>query len=600
MSSISPASPLPALLQEASLHMQQRSFASAKALLDRASSLAPHVRDVQMLQAILAIQTRQNKKGEQILRDILQRNPSDVDALANLGYLMLEAKRNQEALEWLDRAIQIQPQHAGLHLNRGVTLAALDRTEEAIQSYERSLALEPRDPQTHFALGQLMQGQQDFQRAFACYQRALALNPNHPDALSNLLFTHHYVEDFNPQTNHDLARRLSPSARMPQGVRAGSRPPKPSLRVGFVSADLREHPVGYFLEGVLAQVDRTRFSLHAYSNNIFEDHISERLRPQFTSWQCIEALNDQDAAALIRQDQIDVLIDLSGYTAGHRQGLFALRPAPLQISWLGYFSTTGQPAIDYVLADPVSVPPEEESLFVERIWRMPTVRYCFTPPEGAPANTVLPTLERGYITFGSFQALSKLNNRVLRVWAEILRRAPMARLRIQSKKLDQPEARSRFEEQLKTCDLPMERVRLIGSQIRADYLAAYGEVDIVLDTFPYPGGTTTVEALWMGVPTLTLAQPGMLGRQGQSIMHAVGLPEWSSGSEADYITAAVHWAQAGMECLLELGQLRTELRERVKNTPLFDASRFARDFEQAIADMWQSNPQQAPSQHVIS
>ncbi|MBY4594191.1 tetratricopeptide repeat protein [bacterium BD-1] len=580
--------------------MQQRSFTSAQALLDRASSMAPHVRDVQMLQAILAIQTRQSEKGEQILRGILQSNPSDVDALANLGYLMLEAKRNQEALEWLDRAIQIQPRHAGLHLNRGVTLAALDRPDEAIQSYERSLNLEPRDAQTHFALGQLLQGQQDFQRAFASYQRALALNPGHPEALSNLLFTHHYVEDFSPQANHDLARRLSPSARMPQGVAASARPPKSSLRVGFVSADLREHPVGYFLEGVLAQLDRTRLSLYAYSNNIFEDQVSEKLRSQFTSWHVIEALNDQDAAALIRQDQIDVLIDLSGYTAGHRQSLFALRPAPLQISWLGYFSTTGQTAIDYVLADPISVPPEEEGLFVERIWRMPSIRYCFTPPPSAPAAALLPALERGHITFGSFQALSKINDRVLKAWAEILRRAPMTRLRIQSKKLDHPEARSRFEEQLKTCDLPMERVHLIGSQSRADYLAAYGEVDIVLDTFPYPGGTTTVEALWMGVTTLTLAQPGMLGRQGQSIMHVAGLPEWVASSEADYITTAVHWAQAGMEHLLELAQLRTELRERVKSTPLFDASQFARDFERAIADMWQTTPLQAPSPHVRS
>ncbi len=590
MSSIPPAKPLPVLLQEVTHHLQQGSFAAAQALLDQAHRIAPHVRDVQMLQAILAVQTHQNEKAEQIFRDILQRDPSDVDALANLGFLLLQTRRNQEAAEWLERAVEIQPKHAGLHFNLGAALQAVDRHEDARQSYERSLALDPSDAQTHLALGQLLQDQQDFQGAFASYQQALELNPGHAQALGKLLLAHPYTEDFDPQAHHDLAGRLAPSSRMPHEPQAGLRAPKPQLKVGFVSADLREHPVGLFLESMLSQIDGARLSLFAYHNNAFEDEASARLRPHFTQWRAIDTLNDQDAAALIRQDQIDVLIDLSGYTAGHRQGLFALRPAPLQVSWLGYFSTTGQPAIDYVLADPVSVPPEEEHLFVESIWRMPSIRRGFIPPADAPAITPLPALERGRITFGCFQALPKLNNRVLTCWAVILQRAPMARLRIQSEQLDLPGARSRFESRLQACGLPTERVQLVGRQSRADHLAAYSDVDLLLDTFPYPGSTATAEALWMGVPTLTLALPGMLGRQGQSIMHTAGLADWVTSSESDYVARAVQWAQAGMEPILDLVQLRASLRERVQGTPLFDARRFARDFEQAIAGMWQTDP----------
>ncbi len=540
-----------------------------------------------MLQAILAVQTRQAEKAENIFNGILQINPSDVDALANLGFLLLQAERSKEARALLERAIQLQPRHAGLHLNLGVALEALGHTQDALQSYQRSLALDPKDAQTHFAIGKLLQRRQDYQGAFASYQRALSLNPHHADALSSLLFTHHYLEDFSPLVNSAWARRLSPSSGLARARSASRGALKPLLRVGFVSADLREHPVGFFLEATLAQLDRSRLSLFAYSNNIFEDEVSEKLRPHFAQWRVIESLNDQDAAALIEQDQIDVLIDLSGYTAGHRQSLFSLHPAPLQISWLGYFSTTGQPAIDYVLADPVSVPPQEENLFAEKVWRMPSIRYCFTPPENAPETSKAPATERGHITFGSFQTLQKINNRVLRVWAEILKRAPKAQLRIQSTQFDLPLPRSEFESRLTTCGIPLERVHLAAGQSRADYLAAYQEVDLILDTFPYPGGTTTVEALWMGVPTLTLALPGMLGRQGQSIMAAAGLTDWAAGSEADYVAQAIHWAQSAAENPLELAQLRSGLREQVQGSPLFNAARFARDFEQAIEGMWQ-------------
>ncbi|MBH1963714.1 MAG: tetratricopeptide repeat protein [Comamonadaceae bacterium] len=586
MSSSASGKPLQALLQEASAHLQQRSFDSAQALLDEAARVAPHVRDVQMLQAILAVQTRQTERAEAIFNGILQINPSDVDALANLGFLLLQAERTQQARALLERAIQLQPRHAGLHLNLGIALEALGHPQEALQSYQRSLALDPRDAQTHFVIGKLLQRRQEYQSAFASYQRALSLNPHHAEALSSLLFTHHYLEDFNPQTNSAWARRLAPPSGLSHARPANRNTPKPLLRLGFVSADLREHPVGFFLEATLAQLDRSRLSLFAYSNNIFEDAVSTKLRPHFDQWRVIESLNDRDAAALIEQDQIDVLIDLSGYTAGHRQSLFSLRPAPLQISWLGYFSTTGQSAIDYVLADPVSVPPHEENLFAERVWRMPTIRYCFTPPENAPATSPAPSTERGHITFGSFQTLQKINNRVLRSWADILRRVPKARLRIQSTQFALPLPRSEFENRLTRCGLPLDRVHLAAGQSRAEYLAAYQEVDVILDTFPYPGGTTTVEALWMGVPTLTLALPGMLGRQGQSIMAAAGLAGWAFETEAHYVDQAIHLAQSAAENPLELAQLRAGLREQVRSSPLFNAARFARDLEQAIEGMW--------------
>lgn len=576
------------LLAQAEQRRQSGELHPARELVDHALARWPHDTQALNIKAVLAAQLGELNLAEATWRDLLKRDPTHPDARSNLGRLMQLSSRYEEALELLQKAVKDRPNHADAHMNLGVTFDHLGRYSEALASYERCLALQPRNAQAVFNIGKLLQDQQDFVRAHAHYREALVLDPAHQGAsanLANLAFIQHYLPDFDPAFNRETARQFSTQLRprtvplAPRRVNAGP------LRVGLVSADLRTHPVGYFLQSVLAHLDRSRLQLVAYSNSAHEDETTAVLKPHFGAWRHIHALNDTETSQQISDDQIDVLVDISGLSAGHRQGVFALKPARIQATWLGYFSTTGNPAIDYVLADAITVPTNEEAFFVERVWRLPDIRYCFTPPHPAPSVTLLPAKLQGHVTFGCFQTLPKINDRVLRCWAAILKEAPTARLRIQNAEMDTSTTRACLEQRLQTFGFPQERIELVGAQSRSEYLASYACVDIVLDTFPYPGGTTTAEALWMGVPTLSLAQPGMLGRQGEAMLYAVGLKDWVTCSERDYIDTAVAWANGGLDLWESLATLRSKLRERASVSPLFDATRFARHLEDAFQGM---------------
>ena len=580
------ASPInPRDWDEAQQHLQTGELHRAQQVVDRMLAGAPDEPNVLNLKAIIAARLNQFDAAEAAWRHLLRRNPRQTNARSNLGALLVTMGHLDEAIAELRQTLVDDPSMTTAHTNLGVALDRVGQQEEALRSYERAVALEPRNAQTLFNIGKLLQDQHDSAGAHARYLQVLALDPSHGNAFGNLLLTQHYSPVFDPAVNRDTARHHAsrqPAAMAWRRALAQEGP----LRVGFVSADLRNHSVAHFLVGPLTHIDRSRVRLYAYSNSAVDDWMTGQLRTLLDGWQQIDTLSDREAADLVRRDEIDVLIDLSGWTAGHRQGLFALRPAPLQVAWLGYFSTTGHAAVDYVLADPVSVPSAEENLFIEKVWRLPAIRYCFTPPPHVPAVGALPAMTAGYVTFASFQTLPKINARVLQCWSRILSAAPKARLRIQNAQLDISRMRSYFEDQLRLHGLPRERVVLVGPQARDDYFSAYDKVDVVLDTFPYPGGTTTAEALWMGVPTLTLALPGMLGRQGEAIMGTLDMPSWITHTESEYVARAASWGNADAHRLGELSELRRAMRERAARSPLFDAKRFAHDLEDALWGMW--------------
>jgi predicted O-linked N-acetylglucosamine transferase (SPINDLY family) len=351
--------------------------------------------------------------------------------------------------------------------------------------------------------------------------------------------------------------------------------------------------VGFFLEGLLAHIDPARIELIAYPTHHREDELTARIRPYFSAWQPLFGINDRDAARLIHAGSVHILIDLSGHTGHNRLPMFAWKPAPVQASWLGYFTTTGVAEIDYFLADEVGVPREQQAQFTESVWYLPDTRLSFTAPGFDLPVTPLPALTSGMITFGCFQNLTKLGNDVLELWAKILDALPDARLRIQYKQLNQPAPAEQLLHRFQRYGIARDRLMLHGPTKRAAYLAAHSEVDIILDTFPYTGGTTTCEGLWMGVPTLTLAGKSLLARQGASLLTAAGLEQWIANSKEEYVAKAIALASdhAG------LAALRSVLREQVLASPLFDAPRFARNFEDALWGMWaryqaqQQNPE---------
>ena len=354
------------------------------------------------------------------------------------------------------------------------------------------------------------------------------------------------------------------------------------LRVGFVSGDLCNHPVGFFLEAMLGEMDRDRVELIGYPTRAREDDLTARIKPYFSKWNSLVGLSDEEAARRIHEDGVHVLIDLAGHTAANRLPVFAYKPAPVQATWLGYFATTGVKEIDYIIGDPYVTPESEADHFVEKIWALPETYCCFSPPRGAPEVTELPALSNGFVTFGCFNNLAKVNERVIELWAQVLKSVPGSKLMLKTKALADETVRRRMTEQFQAQGVEPDRLILEGPAPRTELLGAYGRVDVALDPFPYPGGTTSAEALWMGVPVLTKRGDRFLSHVGETIAHNSGQSEWIAQDEAEYVQKAVQFTQD----LPSLAARRAQMREKLLQSPLYDAKRFARHFEQALRGMW--------------
>ena len=493
---------------------------------------------------------------------------------AGLGHL-------DEAVTCHRRALDLQPDYPLAHANLGVALQAQGRLDQAVASTRRSLALAPDTAATHFNLGSALKEQGHLDEAVTCYRTALTLRPDYAEAYSNLLFTLNYMSG---APALDEARRFGRmvSAKAIAPFTAWDCPAG-RLRVGLVSGDLHAHPVGYFLEGVLAALD---LELFAYPTREVEDQVSRRLRHHVAAWTPLAGLDDQAAAARIHADGVHVLIDLSGHTAHNRLPVFAWRPAPVQVTWLGYFATTGMAEIDYVLADPHMVPPGEEGHFTERVWRLPDSHWCFTPPDDAPEVGPLPALASGSITFGCFNTLTKINDRVVALWMRVLAAVPGSRLLLKARQLGEESVRQATRFRFGPL---ADRLILEGPSPRADMLKDYQRVDVALDPFPFPGGTTTLEGLWMGVPVLTRRGDRFVSHQGESIAINAGLAEWIAADDDDTV------AKAAALDLHRLAEVRAGLRSRMRTSPLFDAPRFARHLEAALGEMVKARERGRPA-----
>jgi len=507
----------------------------------------------------------------------------------DLGVALLERGQSNSALAKFRRALDLKPDFARAHGNLGLALLRREQFADAASSFRRALQLNPGSAEAHFNLGNALRNLGQNEDALASYRRALELKPDFVAAQSTLLFTLNYISS-RPESSLDEARKYGRMVDKKVTSRFTSWlcTAKPEcLRVGIVSGDLYKHPVAYFLEALLAHNDPACIELIAYSASSRVDDFTARISRNLAALKPIHGLSDEAAARLIHSDGVHILIDLSGHTANNRLPVFAWKPAPVQVSWLGYFATTGVKEMDYLLADEVGVPEAQREHFTESVWYLPDTRLCFTAPGIDLPVAPLPALARGFITFGCFQNMAKLGDDVLEAWGKILAALPNARLRLQTYQLDKTSQVEQLVQRLQRHGIDPARVALHGSARRDAYLAAHAEVDMILDTFPYPGGTTTCEALWMGVPTLTLAGDSLLARQGASLLSAAGLEEWVATSKAEYTAKAIRFAvdKSG------LALLRAGLRQKVLASPLFDAPSFARHFEDAMRGMWQATGQ---------
>jgi predicted O-linked N-acetylglucosamine transferase (SPINDLY family) len=358
--------------------------------------------------------------------------------------------------------------------------------------------------------------------------------------------------------------------------------PERRLRVGYVSGDFCRHPVGYFLDAVLSAHDPAAVEVYAYSNSAFADDLTDRLRGLAAHWRSLAGLSDAAAAALVAGDGIDILIDLAGHTARNRLPMFARRPAPVQATWLGFWSTTGLSAMDYILTDATTVRPAEESGYSERVLRLPGCRFCYTPPDYAPPPVPPPMLAGRGVTFGSFNNLSKIGPEVVRLWATVLRTVPGARLLLKWRSLLDPIARRRVIDAFAAEGIATDQLDLRGPSPHPAMLAEYGDMDIALDPFPFSGGLTSCEALWMGVPVVTLPGAAPASRQTLGFLRALGLDEWAAASTADYRRIAAALAADGHR----LAAHRRDLRRRMAESALCDGPAFTRQVEAAYRAMW--------------
>ncbi len=490
------------------------------------------------------------------------------------------------AYQYAFLALALAPDNETCLLNFARSCQGSGDYSRARQALSTLIGIHPDHPHAEREFGELCLEAGDHDEARAHFDRAIDIAPDDLGIQGSLIFTNNYLGAETQANIHARALRygeILSRGLVPHTFWANHPDPSRPLRIGFVSGDLCQHPVGYFFISVAEALALSpTLELFAYPTTRVSDSMTEVFRAAFDHWVPIPGLDDEEAAARILADGIDILVDLSGHTSKNRLGLFARKPAPVQITWLGYFGTTGLTQIDYLLAGPWDVPPREEPEFSETIWRLPHTRLCFSRPQVAVPVAPLPALTTGHLTFGSFNNIRKVTDRVVALWARILTALPDARLFLKTQQLEGDAGRAAIEARFLAEGVTAERLILEGTSAFADYLVAYGRMDIALDPFPYTGGTTSIHALWMGVPVLTLAGDRLLARQGESMLHALGMEEWVAATEADYVVRAVRLGQA----IESLQSLRAGLRARLEESPLMNAPQFAAELEAAFRAMW--------------
>ena len=504
-----------------------------------------------------------------------------VDAHYNLGNALAGARDLEAAALAYRRALAARVDFVPAHNNLGNVLKDLGRHGEAIGCYRQALAWQPAYAEARSNLATALKDTGRLDEALVELRQAVATAPDSAAIRSNLIVSLHYDPRAAPSTLLDEASRW--------GERFGSAPSKPlprhdgqPLHIGFVSPDLRLHSVAFFLLPLLEALDH-RLRVTCYATGAQVDEVTRRLRDACDRWVGLVGLTDEVAAERIRADRIDVLFDLSGHTAGHRLTLFAHRPAPVQVTYLGFPGTTGLRAIDHRLTDALADPPDTVHFDSEHLVRMPSSAWCFAPPCATPDASPPPLLRQGHATFGYFGNLAKVTASMLETWAALLTRMPTALLRVKSASLRDRETVQRYQRSFAALGIEGGRVQFLPDDPSLfEHLRSYERVDIVLDTSPFNGLTTTCQALWMGVPVVTLAGGRQASRMGRSVLTNLGLDRLVAATPAAYVEAAATLAadRAGLVAL------RAGLRARFQCSPVGDAARFARDFEDLCRDLW--------------
>lgn len=519
--------------------------------------------------------------------------PGSAETCNNLGALSLELGRHEAAWRYFEAALSLRPRYARPLVGLGTLAQAAGAHEAAAAHFRAALDLAPDMHNVRFNLGLMLQFMGRVGEASDCLKTAAMALADQPQTLSQYLLCLNYRNDLDGEAilaEHRLFGARHPLPALPPATprHANLADPDRPLRIGWLAVDYRQHLGSYFLEPVLTRADRTRYPVYAYSALPPEagDAYTARFRSLVDGWTSVHGMSDAEIDARIRADGIDVLVDLAGHTGLNRLSALAEKPAPVQITWLGYANTTGLPAMDARLVDGVSDPEGVADAHAsERLVRLPVPFLCFAPPADAPPVGPPPMLAAGTVTFGSLNALPKHTPEVFALWARILAAVPGSRLLLKDRSFDHATARGRLEAAFARFGIAADRLVLLGwTAGRNEHLARYGQIDVALDPFPYNGTITSCDALWMGVPLLTLAGRRHAARVGASLLTAVGLEELVATDPDDLVARAA--ALAGDP--VRLGALRAGMRDRLLASPLCDAERFTRTLEGVYRDLWRA------------
>jgi predicted O-linked N-acetylglucosamine transferase (SPINDLY family) len=575
-------------IQLALEHQSAGRHEQAVVLLSRVAELAPRWPDVRNQIGISLQHQGRHEPAIEAFRKALDIDSNYAAAHGNLATSLAALGRRDEAIAAAKQCVELVPDVAEAWSNLGNLLRDAGRFSDSTAAYHKAIRLRPQLAELHNNLGNVLKDQCAIDAALASFRRAVEIKPDYHAAWSNLLYTMHFSPALSPR---EIFEQHVAWAKIHADPLTESAPPHANdrdtgrrLRVGLVSPDFREHPVGRFIMPLMREHDSREMEIYCYSDVANGNGMTLRLRERAEQWIDATKLDDAQLAARVCNDRIDILIDLAGHTAGNRLLAFARKPAPVQMTYLGYPDTTGMAAMDWRISDGVADPSgDAESLHCENLLRLTGPAWCFDPPTASP--DVECAGDDGRVTFGCFNALAKLNPAVLATWATIVAQMTGARLVIKSVGASDEQVAHRLRHVFASAGVEPDRIELLSPMAEhQDHLAAYRGIDIALDPFPYCGTMTTCEALWMGVPVVTLAGATHLERVGASLLTACDLPDFIARDRDEYVQIAAELARDPARRVA----LRSSMRNRLRHSPLTDAALFARGFERAMRDAWRA------------
>ncbi|HVT90029.1 MAG TPA: tetratricopeptide repeat protein [Tepidisphaeraceae bacterium] len=514
--------------------------------------------------------------------------PDDPDALLNMASSLCGVRRFDEAAVQFEQLLRLHPNHVAGHNNYGNLLADMDRPTRAAEQYKAAIALDPNMVEIVNNLGNVYKSAGQIREAIDCFREVLAKRPRSPHLHGNLLLTLNCTiqADTGLLAEHRDWATKHADPLLPAKIEfPNSRDPDRKLRIGYVSADFRRHSVAYFIEPVIRAHHRQNVEVFLYGNILQPDDITRRIAGMAKQWRSIAGVDDARVAQTIRQDQVDILVDLSGHTANNRLLLFARKPAPIQITYLGYPNTTGMKAMDYRLTDGQADPPGlTESHHTEKLLRLPQCFLCFRPADNAPPPRQLGRDDPSTIIFGSFNNFAKVSPQTLSLWANVLAAVPNSRLLLKAECLGESTVQQALRSDFAAYGVDPARIDTLGREPSfLKHLETYHRIDIGLDTFPYHGTTTTCEALWMGVPVVTLAGHAHVSRVGVSLLNAIGLPELIARHPDEFTTIA---AELARDHARRRRISSVQLREQIRSSVLMDSKSFVAGLEEIYRKVW--------------